>query len=1598
MTLQHMGPAGSAESVAGLLSSITLRCGHFPGHLANVSAEYPSRLGFFPSSKSDNRVGFLDTQRVCTPCLKTLVPDGYNFWPMSTKLTDQTNKTTQSVQGPGSDQDCHPFIFSIGTETPGGLQYCGGLSPNVLAVQELVRIPIPNVPEAKEAWSWLVSERRPFYMNQLHLVHGWSPYAQVAAAFDFEIAKQHGTAYKPAPTVSPGIFSSSKTSEVRHRRVAHVLDARRPVQGQAVTESQKSSQSREPSGVPHCPQIPNHLQTATHLPVHMPSGTAEIPSLSLSKKSKKVTSKSASTPSTLPTSHPSVTNSKMAPEPPAMKTAEPASPSERVVARGRGEMCATNVTVQHAIPRKPVKQLEQQTELTQPIVGSRPSSIKVTVSAEALPSALKTGIARANAGDGPQITKTSLSASGATTSADPELALPSQVVAPKFVTLKPEAAKTSSQTASISAAHSAQSSSGQVQITKNWCRYSLIGFDGATTLQHMAETSPGPQRPHEHPHSVLGVNPHIAHNYIDGNADITKAEDLIKAIIQTESIPDMGRPPTSRASSASTVNPPGKRVHGDVIKSSRALHTRDDRVSKTHMPTQKISLCAPMTTGDLTVDGPMLHHFAPSESSTVSTSAVRSQRSDITGHISAPATEKPTKIRTEATGRQADFPRPSNAPATGTPSIEVMSVPAYNAREVKLTTAPRTSQLSSKAKGSQKPAVAVDTTHVTNRPSASSTSKGMREIVPRGTAKAEIFSTEHMTRERPSMSAIPKVGPGSGSREVNKVAAFAGVHATQTVAQSSSSSQAPPVLKVPSRTPAKPVAEKAKNPHQMPSLPNQKSVEVKSNPGKANAEMQAKPPSARGLNSGASRTATSRPENSQSNTGPTGVQKREARPTPPAASASKPESARTARAMKNHPRKQHVKEAKRPEFMPTQHNSHNRHQDGRMHQDTVWHKSSNHYVNETHHDSFYEHNISYIAAHGSHRGYLDADLSMTLNAESQLDTGDVATESETSSHISQQHQDTAAEGSPWPYTGTATSADTPVQAPSQLPLQDPSPNPGHVPECMSESTRANGEHAEASQEATTRGGPGGNYDQGTFQGCSQSQYYPQHTTHSHQTGVQQETPASTSEPDKKHSARDNLLALGAGMLAGAAIGAAGFAAYSKLQRNDSDDSDHDPQEHPDNASVASSFSSISSRPPSSLSSDNNEDEEQTKWNDGQDAEEAQSDGESFNENQFMSWDQNGRRRFAQEEREDIEDGSTGAGFRPGSALTSHRSGSPAGSMNSDDAPPAGWGEADDFNGPSSVEKGDDYWRNLANQNPEEEEEEEEEHEQQSPTSPSQEPSLDLESADLGHELDWEEDGDGTEDDNDVQWTGLQISEEEDSGSDSGKDGEPAEGSVYGDPASYQDYSHDPSEEDPESDAESGADADSGNEQSEVHSSVSGDDEGLDEIDDDVSHAYDDDDDDDNVEGEVDPQFSYYGSDTQSISGDGDESGGEGSEDGGSADGYEEGSQVNVSDAEDNISNAGDNASNVEDEVEEMHENYDGDEGSEQGQESSGEGDEEIEGDAEEVDSGSDDGHDVLQDDSDTPEYFDGSGEFEGPDYEGYGYEDEGCEDDNSGYY
>lgn len=205
---------GSAEFVAGCLSGLELACPHFPKYRADGDAHhqrYPSRLGFFHASSAETRTSYLDTGKLCIPCLDAAVPDGFNYWSTPTPSRPQDPSSAQPGSNSNNAAPVALSLFRAGTEGFVHTQLRSG-SASLAARRSSAPASIfmHGADGAKETWQWLEAQRKPFYMNELHLTEGWSPQAQLAAAGDSQIAEKIGKSFV---AVLPGCKRKHKSPE-----------------------------------------------------------------------------------------------------------------------------------------------------------------------------------------------------------------------------------------------------------------------------------------------------------------------------------------------------------------------------------------------------------------------------------------------------------------------------------------------------------------------------------------------------------------------------------------------------------------------------------------------------------------------------------------------------------------------------------------------------------------------------------------------------------------------------------------------------------------------------------------------------------------------------------------------------------------------------------------------------------------------------------------------------------------------------------------------------------------------------------------------------------------------------------------------------------------------------------------------------------------------------------------------------------------------------------------------------------------------------------------------------------------------------------------
>ncbi|RYP60578.1 hypothetical protein DL771_010469 [Monosporascus sp. 5C6A] len=223
---------GSAESIASLLTGRGFCCPHFPKYHVGSGlgqGQYPSRLAFFHTTGGDTRISFLDTNKLCSECLNLAVPDGFNFWSTSATVRDirardsRASQTTPSLPSRwldmASSSDSYPRLFQAGTEgfpqNNLGARY---IASHCVAPPKTVHI--PQLTGAKEAWQWLQDQRKPFYIDQLHLNKGWSPFGEMMAYNDSAIAEETGVAFNLASQTTEQKTKKAKKAPLHDDKAA----------------------------------------------------------------------------------------------------------------------------------------------------------------------------------------------------------------------------------------------------------------------------------------------------------------------------------------------------------------------------------------------------------------------------------------------------------------------------------------------------------------------------------------------------------------------------------------------------------------------------------------------------------------------------------------------------------------------------------------------------------------------------------------------------------------------------------------------------------------------------------------------------------------------------------------------------------------------------------------------------------------------------------------------------------------------------------------------------------------------------------------------------------------------------------------------------------------------------------------------------------------------------------------------------------------------------------------------------------------------------------------------------------------------------------
>ncbi|KAH0434550.1 hypothetical protein CcaCcLH18_05293 [Colletotrichum camelliae] len=187
---------GSAEHVFTCLrGGRGLACPHFPKYTAGTSTvhrEYPSRLGFFHASNPEGFISYLETAKFCPNCLDQVVPNGYTYWTMI------PSGDGKAIEGRWLDtamsSQMYPRLYQSGTERFDQTTVRPQSVPDNLITQPK-ELPIPQIAEAHDAWRWMQSQRKPFYIDALHLTSGWTPFAELSAQEDSRIVRRSGQSF-----------------------------------------------------------------------------------------------------------------------------------------------------------------------------------------------------------------------------------------------------------------------------------------------------------------------------------------------------------------------------------------------------------------------------------------------------------------------------------------------------------------------------------------------------------------------------------------------------------------------------------------------------------------------------------------------------------------------------------------------------------------------------------------------------------------------------------------------------------------------------------------------------------------------------------------------------------------------------------------------------------------------------------------------------------------------------------------------------------------------------------------------------------------------------------------------------------------------------------------------------------------------------------------------------------------------------------------------------------------------------------------------------------------------------------------------------------
>lgn len=319
--------AGSAEFLSRHLKPPGHACGHFPKYRIMTNQahhDYPSRLGFFYDSKTEPVVVYLDTWKLCKDCLDLVVPKGYNYWSiLSAHNTVDKGKPSSATNHESGYAERKPKLLDTPSSASQYPQFVQARAEQLPRNDSTVRagvnhnpavpitLSIPQLAGTSKAWQWLSSQRKPFYIDQLHMIKGWTSLAEATAARDFLIVEKTGVPFIPTPQrdrvkTSKLVREATKEPTPMDVGVASAgFNDETPKASQKIKTSRKKSASSSRASVPTPTTVLGH-QTESNTTGDLPRslsmflGKQELPTSQIPNQKRGSSLKSAKTDTPAP--------------------------------------------------------------------------------------------------------------------------------------------------------------------------------------------------------------------------------------------------------------------------------------------------------------------------------------------------------------------------------------------------------------------------------------------------------------------------------------------------------------------------------------------------------------------------------------------------------------------------------------------------------------------------------------------------------------------------------------------------------------------------------------------------------------------------------------------------------------------------------------------------------------------------------------------------------------------------------------------------------------------------------------------------------------------------------------------------------------------------------------------------------------------------------------------------------------------------------------------------------------------------------------------------------------------------------------------------